>query len=292
MRRFATAGAAILALLIFWQPTQSVLSQQVEGYDRVLAAVASERQPDDVIMSPQPPACAQVLGPCDYYAIQEGYEEYVIVRDGVAVDRWSGAQLLDSAEKLETVIKSAPRVWFISDGLRLATRYDADFLRLLIEQFDVVFDERGVLALRANGWREQPHFTVDEQFDAPIPFGLLALIGWNRTAAEPGQPLDVTLFWQATTPIDRQINTSLRIVAQDGTVVVQADGPPAKGLIPTNLFFNKPLPDFKQVELPTDLSDGCYRVELVAYDLETVTSLSEPRLVGHLSIGESSPPCE
>ncbi len=291
-RWIATTGAAILALLLFLQPAQTVLNQQVEGYDRVLAAVAAERQPDDVIMSPQPPACAQVLGPCDYYALQAGYEEYVIIRDGVAVDRWSGAALLDSAEELEAVLKASPRVWFISDGLRLATRYDANFLRMLIEQFDIVFEERGVLALRADGWREQPYYAVDEQFDDAISFGPLALTGWSRTDAEPGQRLAVTLLWHATAPVAQQINTSLRIVADDGSVITQADGPPANGLIPTNLFFDTPLPDRKRMELPADLNDGCYRVELVAYELETVTALGQPQPIGYISIGESMNACE
>jgi hypothetical protein len=279
-RWLATAGLALLVLLSFWRPAQRVLTQQVEGYDQVLAQVAAERQPGDVILSPQPPACAQVLGePCDYYAIQSGYEEYVIPKDGVLVDRWSGATLLDNTEQLEAVIRDAPRVWLVSDGLRLATRYDADFLATVIEQFDPVFQERGVVALRAQGWRERPDPAAQARVEPPLAFGPLSLVGWSRSDAAPGQPLDVTLIWQATAPIDRQINTSLRVVSADGETVAQDDGPPARGVIPTNLFFDAPLPDFKQVALPPDLPSGRYRIEVLAYELETVTPLGEPEVI-------------
>ena len=288
-RWLATAGMVLLTLASLWRPAQRVLAQQVEGYDQVLARVAAERQPGDVILSPQPPACAQVLGePCDYYAIQRDYEEYVIPRDGVLVDRWSGAALLNDAAQLEAVIKAAPRVWLISDSLRLATRYDADFLRMVIEQFDPVFRERGVVALRAQGWRERPDPAAQAQVEPPLAFGPLSLVGWSRGQVVPGQPLDVTLIWQATAPIDRQINTSLRVVSADGETVAQDDGPPARGVIPTNLFFDAPLPDFKQVTLPPDLPPGRYRIEVTAYELETVASLGEPRVIDEFGVGQDN----
>ncbi len=190
-----------------------MLARQVEGYDRVLAYVAAQRQPGDVTMSPQPPACALVLGPCDYYAAQVMYEEFVVPKDGVLVDRWSGARLLKDAGELRTVLQAAPRVWLITDGFRLATRYDADFLRTVIENFDSVYEERGVLALLATGLRVQPSYTVDATLDPPARFGPLALTRWQRTPAAPGQELAVNLVWQGAEPIDRQLNTSLRVVA-------------------------------------------------------------------------------
>jgi len=97
----------------------------------------------------------------------------------------------------------------------------------------------------------------------------------------------VTLRWQASAPIDRQINTSLTVVAADGAVVARADGPPARGLIPTNLFFDTPLPDLKQVTLPADLPAGRYRIDVTAYDLETVTPLTPPQPIDWFRVGET-----
>lgn len=281
------AATGVLALLIvasLWRPAEQVLAQQVEGYDRVLAYVAANRAPDDVVMSPQPPACALVLGPCDYYAVQKVFEEFVIPRDGVLVDRWSGAELLDDAAHLEQVIRQAPRTWFVTDGFRLATRYDADFLRTVVEQFDIAYEERGVMALAAQGWREAPGLTASGHFSPAVALGPLALAGWAHGPAAPGQSLRVTLTWQGIAPIDRQYNTSLRLVDAAGATVAQADGPPARGLLPTNLFFATPLPDVKELALPADLTPGEYRLVVVVYDVATVTPVAEPYPIAVVSI--------
>ncbi|MFN8464382.1 MAG: glycosyltransferase family 39 protein [Caldilineaceae bacterium] len=284
----ATGLVALLLALSLWQPAQAVLGRQVEGYDKVLAYVAEQRQPGDVVMSPQPPACAFVLGPCDYYAVQRVYEEFVVPKGladgGELVDRWSGARLLNDAATLAEVMHKAPAVWFVTDRFRLATRYDEAFLRTVLEQFDISFEERGVVALRAQGWREEPAMVVDEALPAPLAAGPLSVTRWAHTAAIPGQDLAVTLTWQATAPIDRQINTSFRLVDGEGKVVAQQDGPPARGIIPTNLFFATPLPDSKTLHLPGDLAPGQYLLQVVAYDVDTVTPLSEPLVVGTLEI--------
>jgi hypothetical protein len=239
-------------------------------------------------MSPQPPACVFVLGQCDYYAVQKVYEEFVVPRGlapgGEPVDRWSGARLLDDAAVLEQVIREAPAVWFVTDRFRLATRYDEAFLRTVVEQFDISFEERGVLALRAHGWREPPAMGVAEALPTPLAAGPLSLTRWAHSAAVPGQDLAVTLTWQATAPIDRQINTSFRLADAAGNIVAQQDGPPALGIIPTNLFFATPVPDTKTLALPADLAPGDYQLQVVAYKVDTVTPVGEPLLVGVLRI--------
>jgi hypothetical protein len=287
-----TAAAGLLLALSLWGPAGAVLTTQVEGYDQVLAYVATQRQPGDVVMSPQPPACAFVLGPCDYYAVQKVYEEFVVPA-GLApgaplVDRWSGARLLDDPAALAEVIRTAPAVWFITDRFRLATRYEEDFLRTVIEQFDITNEARGVIALRAGGWRDRPTLVVDAPLPAPLAAGPLSVTHWAHSAATPGQDLAVTLTWQATAPIDRQINTSFRLVDSTGAVVAQQDGPPARGILPTNLFFATPLPDAKTLPLPADLPPGPYQLQVVAYDIATVTPLAAPLMVGTIAVAPST----
>ena len=283
-RWLATAALLAGVAVSMWPGARATSAAQVEGYDRVLAYVAANRGADDAILSPQPPACALVLGPCDGYAIQRGYEEFVIPKDGVLVDRWSGAPLLNTTAQLNAAIDAAPAVWFISDSFRLATRYDADFVGTLIEQFDVAFSERGVLALRAQGRRAQPSMPVTETFATPPEFGPLALTGYARGDAVAGQELPVTLLWTSNAPVSAQYNTSLRLVAPDGAVVAQQDGPPARGIIPTTLIFDQPVPDIKTLTLPADLTPGDYRLELVAYDVATVTPLTPPQTIGTLTV--------
>ncbi len=291
--RWAQAGAlaTVAGLVVFlqWPSAQAVLQQQVEGYDLALAWLADNRQPGDVVLSPQPPACALVLGPCDYYAVQRGYEEFVIQRDGALVDRWSGAKLLAATAELTTVLQHAPRVWFVTDSFRLATRYEADFVHTVIDQFAIAYEAQGVLVLRADGWRNFPTATINQR-PAPAPFGPLALIGYAWPQVSNRNEQRVTLFWQAVAPISEQINTSLRLVRSDGAVISSADGPPARGLIPTNLFFDMPLPDPKTITMPTDLPDGIYRLETLAYHATTVTPLADPAPVMWFQQGQPTPP--
>jgi len=287
-RWVATAAITVLLLWLGWAPANAVLARQVEGYDRAFEYVAAQRQPGDVVMSPQPPACAFVLGaPCDYYAVQRVYEEFVIERDGVLVDRWSGATLLNDAAALAEVVRNAPRVWLVTDAFRLATRYDGDFQRTVVEQFDPAFTERGVTALLAQGWREAPAYATASDFAEPLPFGRLALTGWQAGAATAGTALPVALTWQATAPIDAQLNTSLRLIAADGTTVAQQDGPPARGIIPTNLFFDAPLPDEKVLALPAGLAPGAYALQVVVYDVASGAVEAGPLQIGTVTVAAS-----
>ncbi len=279
-----------LIWITLWPQAQIVLGQQVEGYDLALGWLADLRQSEDVVLSPQPPACALVLGPCDYYAVQRGYEEFVIPRDGVLIDRWSGAALLASTEQLKTVLQTAPRTWFVTDSFRLATRYDADFVRMVIEQFDLAYTAQGVMVLRADGWRELPIQETMTQIEPPLRLGPLALVGYAWAEIEAAPQVPITLFWQGAAPIHEQINTSLRLVDVNGQLISRVDGPPARGLIPTNLFFDMPLPDTKLITVPTDLPDGIYRVETLAYQAATVEPLADLAAVAWLQKGVPEAP--
>lgn len=301
LRPYRWLQTGVLALIIGiisltqWPAAQAVLQQQVEGYDLALAWLAETRQSGDVVLSPQPPACALVLGPCDYYAVQRGYEEFVIQRDGVLVDRWSGAQLLSTTTALTNVLQTAPRAWFVTDSFRLATRYEADFVRTVIEQFDVAYETQGVLVLRANGWRTFPAAPMTT-LASPIPFGPLALVSYewppHPLTSSPPHPSPITLFWLGNGPISEQINTSLRLVGSDGAQLARVDGPPARGMIPTNLFFDMPLPDPKPLTIPVDLPDGIYRLEALAYNAATVAPLADPAPFAWFQQGQPPAPTQ
>lgn len=281
--RWALAAFAALGIaLLLWTPTQTLLAQQVEGYDRVLAWVAAAREPGDVVLSPQPPACAIMLGePCDYYMVGTGWEPYVIAdAAGVLVDRWTGAPLLADAAQLEAVVREAPRVWLVVDGLRLGRRYDDATVRVLVEQFAVAHEERGVAALQATGWQTPTVQAVRQELSPPRAVGPLDLEAWTRTELLPGVALDVTLYWRKREFIDSQINTSLRLVASDGAVVAQQDGPPARGLIPTYAAETVQLPDPKTLAIPADLPPARYRLDVVAYDVATTEPVAEPLTLG------------
>ncbi|MGL4649694.1 MAG: hypothetical protein ACRC1H_09830, partial [Caldilineaceae bacterium] len=211
-----------------------------------------------------------VLGPCDGYAIERGYDEYVIAEPGSGrlVDRWSGAPLLNSTEALSATVAAAPRTWFVADGFRLATRYSGETLRFLLTHFDPVIEEAGVVALRSDGLRQTPFLDTTLPISAPVALGPLQLLQARRNSNfGPNSPLVVDLEWTANQTIGAQINTSVRLVNRAGEVVAQDDGPPARGIIPTTLFFDTPLPDTKVLTLPVDLPNERYRIDVAAYEI-------------------------
>ena len=204
------------------------------------------------------------------------------------VDRWTGSPLLNTTGQLAGLIQRGGPTWFVTDSFRLATRYDDDFVRTVVEQFDLASQERGVMVLRADGWRPAPVIAAQSTLSPTIPFGPLSLTGWARGAPLAGADLPVTLFWQAAAPISQQFNTSLRLVDHDGQVVVQDDGPPARGLIPTNLFFPAPRPAPKTLKPPEGLPTGRYRLDLAVYDVATLVPTGDPLPIGWFVLG--SPP--
>ena len=285
-RAVTTAAFSLLIVWPLWPMAQRLVAKPGEGYDAVFAYVATQRQTDDVVMTPQPPACVFILGqPCDYYARERGYEPYTIQRNGVLVDRWSGAELLETAEQLEAVIRRAPRVWFVTDRERLAKRYNAAFLQMIVEQFDVAFEERAVLALLATGWQEPPRYTVQRTPNKAVQIGPMQLVNWERTAPMPGAALQTMLFWQMTAALDEPVHTSLQLVRADGVRISQADGAPTDGLVATDDQPLTPLPDYKVITLPTDLVPGYYRLEVVAYPVTTHEPLADPVAIDWFTIG-------
>ncbi|MBX3013964.1 MAG: glycosyltransferase family 39 protein [Caldilineaceae bacterium] len=279
----------VLTLLIV-QPllprAQRLAMRPGEGYDDVFAYVAANRQPEDVVMTPQPPVCVFILREsCDYYARARDYEPYVIEQNGVLVDRWSGARLLDSAAQLETVIRQAPRVWLVTDRERLARRYDGDFLRMVVEQFDVAYVERDVLALVTKGWHEPPVYTVKRTPSQPIQLGPMQLLNWERTQPTADHRLQAMLFWQLTAAIREPIHTSLQLVRADGARLTQADSAPTDGLVATDDRPTTPLPDYKVMILPETLAPGRYRLEVVAYAVATRSPLADPVAIEWFTVG-------
>lgn len=289
--RRTTVVLASALLLPLWPSLQAGLVDHPEGYDAAFAYVVAHRAAGDIVMTPQPPACAAILGePCTFYARERGYEPYVTVQQGVIVDRWSGAPLLNTVTQLQQVLENAQargvQVWFVTDGTRLGKRYNEAFLQMTIEQFHLVFEERGVRVLRATGWQPLPTYTVRKTFMPPLTIGNLDIVSWERTPAKPGETVHVQLHWGHTGLPRAQINTSVQVAAADGTRLTQADGPPALGMISTFEEVRGTLPDLKTLRLPAQLQPGRYRFEIVAYDVQSHTPLANPVAIDWFTIGQ------
>jgi 4-amino-4-deoxy-L-arabinose transferase-like glycosyltransferase len=290
-RRWLLTG--VLATLVVWSffpLARDATREDMQGYHEAFTYVAQHLQPGDVVMSPQPPACAVVLGrPCDYFARERGYQTYAIEHDGELVDRWSGAPILSTAEQLEQVIHDAPRVWFVADNDRVGSRYRVDFLSTLVDQFHQVFSERGAIVLLAEGWQERPAQVISQTLATPISLGGFSLTGWSRNEVAAGEQLYMTFYWLNSGRLRTEVSTSLQVVAQDGAHITQKDGPPLSGFAKPIDFPNTPVPDVKKLDLPATLAPGRYRIDVMVYQTKPFELLAEPVAVEWFRIGEAPP---
>ena len=293
--RWAMTAATGMALIwLIWPLTLGALRQETDGYAAAFAYVAQQRTPGDRIATPQPTACAWSLGaPCDYYARALDYAPYAVITDQGMVDRWTGAKVLRTAADLRLALARGERLWLVTDRDRLASRYDSAYMQLIIEQFSEVYSVADTMVLVADGLRTGPVYTSRGRLNRPARAGDLQLADWVTSAAEPGRSLDVVLYWQAAAPLRGQINTSIQLVAADGTRISHQDGPPAHGWIPPEEYHDQPVPDIKQLALPVDLADGWYRLEVVAYDAITHDPFGPPLPFHWFRLGdELTPPME
>ncbi len=211
-----------------------VLSQQIEGHDRAMEYVRNHWREGDVILMASPPVCAVYLDHCDYYAIQKGYEGYVVDRGGRVVDVWTGAALLNSVDQLQEVIRENDRVWFVVDGWRLATRYELDFLQIVAEQMDTVEEVQGVRILLGEGYApaERPAVHRSLQANLEDKVSLLAY-DLDSDSVRPEEETCVTLYWKALAPLDREYTVFVHLLGREGSLAGQDDAPPMAGLYPT-----------------------------------------------------------
>jgi 4-amino-4-deoxy-L-arabinose transferase-like glycosyltransferase len=58
----------------------------------------------------------------------------------------------------------------------------------------------------------------------------------DRVAAQPGDPIKVTLYWRALRPIDRSYVEFVHLIDEQGIMVAQRDTWPGRGMYPTTLW--------------------------------------------------------
>jgi 4-amino-4-deoxy-L-arabinose transferase-like glycosyltransferase len=126
-RASALGFAAWLGLSAAFAPAAiATIGPTEPAYDEAFRYVAARWQPGDAIIGPLPSVAAVYLGRCDGYALQNGFEEYLYTVGSDAVDRWTGAPLIDSAAALDGRFPASRRVWWVVDDIRRDQRYNAD----------------------------------------------------------------------------------------------------------------------------------------------------------------------
>jgi hypothetical protein len=83
--------------------------------------------------------------------------------------------------------------------------------------------------------------------------GQVRLLGYDlpERSTQPGQALELTLYWQALTPPERDYSVYVHLVDDNGLILAQRDSYPAGGLEPTGSWLVGPIvQDRHSVQIP------------------------------------------
>ncbi len=270
------------------------------AYEEAFRYVADRWQPGDVLLTMNTSAAGLYLGPADYssvgayrFAIQEDARQFLLNADTQPVDRWLGVPWVGTAPEFNRVLNAHARVWFVVDTIRLPVYYRGDWLAILNSRMTKVWsqDEALVYLTRPDGTPvpADPDVPLDARFG-----DMIALKGYSlarkgdypqervgpcaagRTLClEPGSSFQVTLFWQATAPVDADYTIFVHVRNAQGTTVAQKDSQPFDGLYPTSQWqLGETVAQPLEVDLPFDLAAGSYSLYIGLYRLDTMTRLT------------------
>lgn len=121
---------------------------------------------------------------------------------------------------------------------------------------------------------------------ADVRFGdSFRLRGYQATLESGGRSLRVLLFWEAAVHPDFDYSVFVHVVDRAGKLVAQKDQAPGadRGYPPSNWAAGDVVSDAHLIELPDDVPDGTYRLEIGVYNwqsgqvLPVVDPASNPR---------------
>ena len=263
----ATMLLVVLASLLYLPGGLSVLSTQIEGYDLAFHYLKDHWREGDIVITASPTASAVYLDRCDYYTIQRDYEQYIVKKGGVLVDRWVGAPLLNTVPELERVLKESPRVWFVIDGWRLASRYQMDFREVIARAMEVAYEGQGVMVLLSQGYTEAGEPAAKRSLAVKLEEEI-SLLGYelSATSLEPGEELRLTLYWQTERRLGEEYMIFVHLLNREGFSAGQGDSLPMRGLYPTIYWQEgERVTDEHRFQVADDTPPGRYLLEVGIY---------------------------
>ena len=132
---------------------------------------------------------------------------------------------------------------------------------------------------------QEPAYELGAQLDDAV-----ALVGYDRSphSPRPGEPLQVSLYWEALRPLDTVYHSFVHLVDAEGRTVAQSDQQPGGVFYPTTLW--RPaerLRDDHNLTVPADTPPGVYRLLAGMYDLSDdgpLQLLGEPVVLGSVAV--------
>jgi 6-pyruvoyl-tetrahydropterin synthase related domain len=103
----------------------------------------------------------------------------------------------------------------------------------------------------------------------------IRLLGCDSPAsASPGEPYDITLFWQAERDVFEDYTASVQLLGPDGKLAAQHDSITGEGLEPTSLWIpGEPVVERRRIDLPRGLKPGMYTLIALMYNLKDLKRL-------------------
>jgi hypothetical protein len=121
---------------------RQVTTRQEYGYDLAFPYIQAHWREEDAIMTFNASGSYVYLGRCDYYPTQIG--AWLLDTPAGPVERFSGAQWIESVAQLDAALARAPRTWYVIDDRRFIERVAPEFQEAILARFQPVFRKRGI----------------------------------------------------------------------------------------------------------------------------------------------------
>jgi 4-amino-4-deoxy-L-arabinose transferase-like glycosyltransferase len=277
---WATVGLVALAAGVSLPGGLAALHRFEPDYSAAYRWLAPQLAADDLVTTVKPAAAYVYLGRCDFLVAERQQEEFIMRLNGVWVDRWAGAPVLDSVEAFrDRALRTGRRTWFVIDEDRLeSSAYSPEFVAFIARQMDLVWHNGGVLVFQGQGYRPDAEMTVTHDLD--VSFGdqvLLRGYALSTDRPEPGQELTLQLFWQAIRP-ERNYSVFVHLIGADGQGLAGVDGEPLLGLygMSTHWPRDRAVTDERVLLVPADAQPGYVHLVVGLYDADDPESTPLP----------------
>ena len=253
----ALAGAALLAyaLLPLSGSLQSLYEAEAWRRDdfRGLALYLAENaKPEDAIILDSP-------GQIDLFRYYfRGSQRHYLLPVGRPADR------ANTEAELKAIVQRHPSVWAIlwgeaeADPEHIVERWlDAHAYKTTNPWYGGIRLARYVVS------------TVGEKRPLDVRFGdsiRLRAYAWQSPAGRAGEVLPLTLYWEATAPVDKRYTVFVHILDDQEKIWGQRDSEPGGGAAPTTTWVpGRPVEDRLGLPIQPDTAPGVYQVEVGLY---------------------------
>lgn len=260
------------------------------AYEAAFKVVRENWQPDDALLTMNTPAAALYQSQADGFTVQVDADQFLLNKDSVPIDRWTGAPWVGTAADFNAVLNTQERVWFVMDTIRLPVYFRGDWQAVLNSQMEQVWSQDNALIFRTRPNRiplpEQPETLIQATLGDAIE-----LIGYTLQISAPNlmtvtsnsshfaltsplSALNLTLFWRPMSTITTDYTIFLHLRDGAGATVAQQDSLPLAGAYPTSRWQpGEIVIDPFTLSLPADLPPGQYTLWAGMYQLDTLTRL-------------------